>query len=67
LTSHHDDQIHPHKQGNGRPKCEPCDKLCHKIDKCYTLHEYEHCDKPGHKIDKCYALHGHPPRSTTVV
>ena len=57
----------PRKQGKGRPKCEHCGKLGHKIDYCYALYECEHCGKPSHKIDKCYALHGLPPRSAAVV
>jgi len=57
----------PRKQGKGRPKCDHCGKLGHKIDKCYALHECEHCGKPSHKIDRCYALHGRPPRSDAAV
>jgi len=67
LASHRDDRTRPRKQGKGRPKCEHCGKLGHKIDKCYALHECEHCGKPGHKIDSCYALHGRSPRSTAAV
>jgi len=67
LASHRDDRTLPHKQGKGRPKCEHCGKLGHKIDKCYTLHECEHCGKPSNRIDRCYALHGRPPRSAAAV
>ena len=67
LVSHRDDRTRLRKQGKGRPKCDHCGKLSHKIDKCYALHECEHCGKPGHKIDRCYALHGRPPRSTAAV
>jgi len=67
LVSHRNDRTHPRKQGKGRPKCEHCGKLGHKIDKCYALHECEHYGKPGHKIDRCYTLHRRPPRSAAVV
>jgi len=56
----------PSQTGKGRPKCEHCGKLGHKIDKCYALHKCEHYGKPGHKIDRCYALHGRPPRSAAT-
>jgi len=36
MVSHRDNWTCP--QGKGRPKCEHCDKLGHKIDKYYALH-----------------------------
>jgi len=38
MASHCDDLTCPYKHGKGHPKCEHCDKLSHKIDKCYALH-----------------------------
>jgi len=38
MTSHRDNRTRPLKQGKGRPKYEHCEKLDHKIDKCYVLY-----------------------------
>jgi len=38
LVSQSDDYTHPRKLGKGRHKYNHCDKLGHKIDRCYTLH-----------------------------
>ena len=38
LVSQHNDRTRPHKSGKGRHKCDHCDKLGHKIDRCYALH-----------------------------
>ncbi|KOM41612.1 hypothetical protein LR48_Vigan04g181000 [Vigna angularis] len=33
-----DDRSRSRKPGKGRPKCDHCGKLGHKIDRCYALH-----------------------------
>ncbi|XP_052732283.1 uncharacterized protein LOC128196175 [Vigna angularis] len=33
-----DDRRRSRQPGNGRPKCDHCGKLGHKIDRCYALH-----------------------------
>jgi len=38
LASQQDDRNRSRKPGKGRPKCDHCSKLGHKIDKCYALH-----------------------------
>jgi len=40
LASQRDDRNRSHKLGKGRPKCDHCGRLGHKIDKCYALHGY---------------------------
>jgi len=37
LASQPDDRNRSRKPGKGRPKCDHCGKLGHKIDRCYAL------------------------------
>jgi len=59
LASQRDDRNRFRKPGKGRPKCDHCGKLGHKIDKCYALH--------GRPPRSAAVVHSDPPsRSTTV-
>ncbi|XP_027912144.1 uncharacterized protein LOC114171132, partial [Vigna unguiculata] len=59
LVSQRDDRNRSRKPGKGRPKCDHCGKLGHKIDKCYALH--------GRPPRSAVVVHSDPPpRSATV-
>ncbi|XP_052737011.1 uncharacterized protein LOC128197982 [Vigna angularis] len=38
MAAQHDDRSRSRKPSKGRPKCDHCGKLGHKIDRCYALH-----------------------------
>jgi len=59
LTSQRDDCNRSRKPGKGRPKCDHCAKLGHKIDRCYALHGYPPCSATVAQID--------PPSQSSIV